>query len=119
MRRRRCRKEIVEAEQTQASVIAELMLLGAYDVAAQVTRCWHERLFSDRSRHRFRCRSVSCLFCCNRASLQAWSRAHRRWSEERGASSYFSLTVENSLTELPAIAKSLRNLRDRLARERS
>ena len=119
MRRRRCRAEIVEAEQAQASVIAELMLHGADNVAAQVTRCWRDRLFGDPTRHEFRCRSVSCLFCRNRASLSAWSRAHRRWSQARGASSSFTLPVEDCLTELPAIAKSLRNLRDRLARDRS
>lgn len=118
MRRRRCRAEIVDAEQTQAAVIAELVLLGADDEAAQVTRCWHDRLFGDPARHRYRCRSVACG-SCRRPSLATWWRAFRRWSSEGSATSYVRLSGDDLLAELPRLAKSLRNLRDRLAREQS
>ena len=119
MRRRRCRKAIVEAEQAQAAVIGELVLLGAEGLAAQVTRCWNSRLFGDPSQYKFRCRSVCCLSCRNKASLSAWWRAYSRWSRGRGARSYFALAFDDCLSELSALAKGLRNLRDRLASERS
>ena len=117
-RRRSTRAELIQRKEKQAQVIAELMLSGAEDVAAQVTRCWHDRLFSDPQEHRYRCRSCACL-TCRRPSLASWWRAFRRWSYEGGATSYFRLSGDDLLAELPRLAKSLRNRRDRLAREQS
>lgn len=118
-RRRSTRAELILREERQAEIVAKLIGLGAEDVAARVLHCWCDRLFGDSNQHRYRCRSVSCLFCRNKASLSAWFRAYSRWSCERGTRSYFSLAFDDCLSELPALAKGLRNLRDRLARERS
>ena len=115
---RSTRPELITREEKQAEIVAELVLLGADEVAKSVARCWHDRIFGDPAQHKYRCRSVSCLFCRNRASLSAWWRAYSRWSSERGARSHFAVPHEYCLTEMPATAKSLRNLRDRLSRER-
>ncbi len=117
-RSRSSRAEIIERERKAAEVVAELMLLGAYEVAASVLRCWHNRLFGDPRQHRPRCRSV-CCFSCRRPSLAAWWRSFVAWSRNRGASCYFGLLLADPLVELPAVAKRLRNLRDRLARDES
>ncbi len=115
-RRRSTRAELIRREAEQAIVVAELMRVGADGIAAQLLRCWHDRLFGDPARHRFRCRSVSCG-SCRRTSLNGWFRAFRRWADEGGPTSYFRLPVDDPLIELPVIGKSLRNLRDRLARD--
>ncbi len=115
-RRRSTRAELIRREAEQAIVVAELMRVGADGIAAQLLRCWHDRLFGDPARHRFRCRSVSCG-SCRRTSLNGWFRAFRRWADEGGLTSYFRIPVNDPLIELPVIGKSLRNLRDRLARD--
>ena len=116
MRRRSTRPEIVEREQRQAQIVAELMLLGADDVAARVTQCWRDRLFGDPARHKYRCRSASCG-ACRRPSLSAWWRSYQRWAEEGGPTSYIRLAIDDPLTDLATIAKSLRNHRDQIARD--
>ena len=114
--RRSTRAELIQREAEQAIIVAELMRVAADGVAAQVLRCWHDRLFGDPAQHRFRCRSVSCD-SCRRTTLNSWWRAFSRWADEGGATSYFSLSVHDPLIELLMIGKSLRNLRDRLARD--
>ena len=116
MRRRSTKAEIVEREQRQSEVIAELTLLGADDVAAQVTACWHDRLFGHPDQHRYRCRSAACG-SCRRPPLAAWWRSYVAWGQGRGATSYAVLRVDDPFIELPIIAKQLRNRRDRLVRE--
>ena len=110
------RADLVRREAEQAEIIAELLLLGADDVAERVTRCWRNRLFGDSARHRYRCRSISCG-TCRRPPLAAWWRSYRRWAEEGGATSYFRLSSAAQLTDVAKISKSLRNLRDRLGRD--
>ena len=117
-RSRSTQAEIIAREQQQAEIIAELMLLGADDVAARVVQCWHDRLFGDPSHHRRRCRSISCL-SCRRPPLAAWWRSFVNWSLDQGSTSYFCLPPADPLTKLPVLAKRLRNLRDRLGREES
>ena len=116
MRRRSTRIELLRREALQAETIAELMLLGEDDLAAQVVLCWHDRLFGDPSRHRRRCRSCACL-SCRRPPLAAWWRSFEVWGLGRGATSYAALPVGKPFVELPAIGRQVRNLRDRLARE--
>ena len=94
-RRRSTSAEIIDRERKAAEVVAELMLLGAYEVAASVLRCWHNRLFADPRQHRPRCRSVCCL-SCRRPSLAAWWRSFVAWSLDRGATSYLSLPITDS-----------------------
>ena len=61
----------------------------------------------------------SPAYPCQRPSLAAWWRSFVAWSHDRGSTSYLSLPTVEPLAELSQIAKSLRNLRDRLARDES
>lgn len=115
-RARSTRADLVRREAEQAEIIAELVLLGADEKAAQLIRCWHGRLFGGSGQHRYRCRSISCG-TCRRPPLAAWWRSYRRWAEEGGPTSYVRLAIDDPLTDLATIAKSLRNRRDQIARD--
>ena len=117
-RTRSTRTEIVDREVEQAKIVAELIMIGADDSASKVTRCWHDRLVSDPGQHRYRCRSVACR-SCRRPPIPAWWRSYLAWCQDGGATSYLRLSVDHPLVDVSVIAKSIRNLRDRLVREES
>ena len=117
-RQRSTRTELLRRDEKQAAIVAELLVLGADKLAAQVTRCWHDRLLVYSGRRRFTCRSVTC-YSCRRPPLAAWWRSILTWCHEGGATSYLRMPVGDPFIDLPVIAKSIRNLRDRLLRAES
>ena len=116
MRRpRSSRAEVLAREDKQAEIIAELTMLGAQDVAAQVTRCWSERLVGNLARYRFTCRSVACC-SCRRPPLEAWWRSYVKYTEGLRIS-FVCLPLTDPGEFASRVSKALRNLRDRRTSE--
>jgi hypothetical protein len=109
------REQILVREAAQSKIIASLNKDGHHDVANRLTACMASRVFRPvHSAWRPRCRNAGCRACWDGSVTRYWS-SYVKWCEDDQAA--FTATVPADMRFAEPIARALRDIRDREARE--
>lgn len=100
-------------EDNQDDIIGHLAEIDSH-LAGQLLRCKHDRLHRNAGTYPYRCRSIAC-WACRRSIVSRWQVALCHWLSS--ASSSLAIFQIDGVEAIPKLSRSLRNSRDRAARD--